>query len=74
MSDLESRTGNVFEFKIMSVKPDRHAVLDPFSIVSLSSRPGSPKETPVSSQPCETWRFLMLISLTDFFIILSEIS
>ena len=38
----------------MSVNPERHAVREPFSIVSLSSNPGSPKHTLESNHPCET--------------------
>ena len=45
----------------MSVKPDNPAVLIPFSKSSLSSRPGSPKQTLESSHPIETCKFSLEI-------------
>ena len=66
-----SATGFVLEFKRIPVNPLFDATSEPFSIVSLSSNPGSPKDTLLSNQPLETWRFLILIivallSIIDF--------
>ena len=57
MSALESKIGNVSELRITSVNPESPADFTPFSKSSLSSSPGSPKQTLESSQPIETWRF-----------------
>ena len=72
MSALESKNGKVSEFKTMSVKPDNPADLIPFSKSSLSSRPGSPKQTLESSHPIETCKFsLEIIVLAGLSIFLS---
>ena len=46
--------GSQFGFNNIEVKPLDAAVSSPFDIVSLSSKPGSPKHTDVSIQPLET--------------------
>ena len=48
---LVSATGFVLLCKAIVVKPESAAVLSPFCMVSLSSKPGSPKHTLVSVQP-----------------------
>ena len=53
-SDFESMTGFVFALTATDVKPLLEATSRPFFIVSLSSYPGSPKETLVSNHPQET--------------------
>ncbi len=53
ISELESITGLVWAFIATAVKPDAAAVFNPFAIVSRSSKPGSPKHTLLSNQPCE---------------------
>ena len=55
-----SITGLVFEFKTISVKPLLPATFPPLMMVSLSSKPGSPNETLLSSHPNETWRSFIL--------------
>ena len=47
-------TGFVFAFTAIAVKPLFDATFSPFFMVSLSSKPGSPKETLVSNHPHET--------------------
>ena len=64
-SDFESITGFVFGFTATEVKPLLEATSNPFLIVSLSSYPGSPKETLVSNHPQETWRFSNSMVLYD---------
>ena len=44
----------MFECKKTEVNPLFAATFSPFSIVSVVSKPGSPKTTEVSNQPCET--------------------
>ena len=56
-SDLESIIGFVFAFSAIAVKPLLAATFNPLAMVSLSSKPGSPKETLVSNHPQETCRF-----------------
>ena len=57
ISEWESITGNVFEFRAMSVNPELAATTNPFEIVSRSSKPGSPKDTLLSNHPFETCKF-----------------
>jgi hypothetical protein len=40
--------------KAIAVKPLLAATVSPFVMVSRSSKPGSPSETLLSNQPCET--------------------
>ena len=47
----------------MEVKPDIDATFSPLMMVSLSSKPGSPKQTLESNQPLETCRLVKSISL-----------
>ena len=54
ISACVSMTGLVFEFKTISLKPLFPATFPPLLIVSLSSNPGSPKETLLSNHPRET--------------------
>ena len=66
ISDLQSETGLVLGFKSMSVKPLKDAIFPPFSIVSLSSYPGSPKQMLLSNQPLETCNPLMSMIFESF--------
>ena len=52
-AELLSIAGFVFEFTATAVNPLFAATDKPFLIVSLSSKPGSPKETLVSNHPQE---------------------
>ena len=61
--DRLSEIGFVLGWSAMEVNPDLEATLKPLAIVSLSSYPGSPKDTLESNQPLETWRLVKLISL-----------
>ena len=63
--ELVSGVGLVLGLSKISVKPDDEATFKPFLIVSLSSKPGSPKLTLLSNQPRETCRFSNLISLAS---------
>ena len=63
-SDFESIIGFVFGFTATAVKPLFAATCNPFAMVSLSSKPGSPKETLLSNHPQETCKFFKLITLT----------
>ena len=54
MWELESGIGCVLEFNNILVNPDFAATSIPLERVSLSSYPGSPKQTLGSNQPGET--------------------
>ena len=58
MSALLSGIGLVFVLRAICVKPLMAATASPCAMVSRSSYPGSPKETLLSNQPCETCKFL----------------
>lgn len=47
----------MFAFNAIAVKPLLATTFNPLAMVSLSSKPGSPKETLVSNHPQETCRF-----------------
>ena len=55
----------------MSVKPEKEAVCAPFIKSSLSSKPGSPKQTLVSIQPDDTCKSLNEIIFLAFELIIS---
>ena len=65
---LLSVLGNVFGLTATAVNPLFEAVFRPFSMVSLSSNPGSPRLTLVSNQPFEMCKWLREISLIFLFI------
>ena len=66
IAPLLSGTGLVFVLSATVVKPDKAAVFKPFSMFSLSSKPGSPKDTPLSNQPLEMCRLGRLITWVFF--------
>ena len=63
---LLSITGLVFAFTAIAVKPLLAATSKPFLSVSLSSKPGSPRETLVSNQPQEICRFSFSTTVAAF--------
>ncbi len=63
MEALLSVTGFVFGLTATAVNPLFAAVINPFLMVSRSSKPGSPKQTLVSNQPCEMCKLFKVISL-----------